>query len=173
MGRLGLLKSFQRVLRGSAHGSEATVDPGGGANVAAPHFSSPGDDSFPLIGDYVVIVPGPGTGREQAVAYADPLNEPQAAAGEKRIYARDPSDGSVAVSIWLKADGSVVIDNGAGSITLGAAGTIDLNGVTIDPSGNITTSGAVDATSVVAAGNELAGHVHFVASTPGNSGPNL
>lgn len=174
MGRLGIVKIFERIVRGSAEGAEITADPGGGALVRSLHFGSPGDDAPPLRGDYVVLIPGPGSGRTLAVAYADPKNAGEADPGERRVYARGATGDVVAV-IWLKGDGSIQISNASGEIVLGAAGTIQLNGVTIDPAGNITVpgGGSVSSPSVVANGKELDGHTHSVTAAPGTTGPNL
>lgn len=50
--------------------------------------------------------------------------------------------------VWLKADGSVNMENGAGHIRLGADGTVTINGVTINPSGLVHTGNDVTAGSV-------------------------
>ena len=171
MGQLALVKLFARFVRGATEGSEVTADPGGGALVAAGHYASPGDDSQPLLGDYVVLVPGPGTGREVAVGYADPANTPLSEPGDKRLYSRDAGTGVAAASIWIKADGSIVVTNGTGTITLETGGDIDLNGVTIDTLGNIVAT-SITADSVVADSKELAGHTHLAGTEPGVTGPN-
>lgn len=65
-----------------------------------------------------------------------------------------------------KADGSIKGDNGSGSFELQAGGNFLVNGVIIDPSGNITTPAAVSAatmaatTSLTVASKEMAGHAH-------------
>ena len=74
-----------------------------------------------------------------------------------------------------KADGSIKGDNGSGSFELKTSGDIDLNGVNIDPAGNITCPTTIVAgTSVSApliaatgaggsltvAGKEMKGHTH-------------
>lgn len=38
---------------------------------------------------------------------------------------------------WLKNDGSVMLENGAGFVRLMADGTVNINGFTVDPSGNV------------------------------------
>lgn len=117
MGRIAKLLSF---VRGEANGSKVSdvkADPGGGANLTAQHFADPGDDSHPLPGDYVAMGGAAGTGRVNAVGYLDPKNEQKAQAGEKRIYARDGNGDSV-VEVWLKADGTAVVINSEGSVTL-------------------------------------------------------
>lgn len=40
---------------------------------------------------------------------------------------------------WLKDDTSISLSNGAGFITIGADGTVNINGVTISPASLVTT----------------------------------
>lgn len=143
-GVIGKLLDFVRGQVDGAHVSDAVIDPGGGANLSAQHFSSPGDDARPLPGDYVATAPSPGTGNEHAVGYIDPANPGIAEAGEKRIYSRG-DDGAVIAVVWLKNDGTIVIENDSGEIQLEPGGKIVLNGVEIDASGNISTPGSIKA----------------------------
>lgn len=123
MGRIAKLLSFVRVTRNGAKLSDVKVDPGGGPNVTAEHFAAAGDDSNPLPGDYVALNADSGSGRESAIGYLDPLNEPKALPGDKRIYARD-EDGVVIVEVWLKNTGEATIVNENGSVTLRPDGSV-------------------------------------------------
>lgn len=173
MGRLAKVLSFVRFTRGDAKGSEATVDPGGGANVVAGHFTALGDDSHPLPGDYAVLVDGPGTGVEVVVAYADPINAAISTPGDKIIYARNAASGVISCRMWLKASGDILIQTASGAISITAAGVINANGVTVDGSGNMTTTGTITAAEVIAGGKSLAVHVHSGVTTgPSPTGPN-
>ncbi|WP_232108492.1 Gp138 family membrane-puncturing spike protein [Pseudomonas juntendi] len=67
---------------------------------------------------------------------------------------------------WLKDDGSISLSNGAGFITIGANGTVNINGVTITPESLVTTPNDVVAgeislklhrTSGVQSGNQTSG----------------
>lgn len=118
MGRINKILSFVRSAVGAAKVSNVKVDPGGGANRTAQHFAPAGDDSHPLPDDYAATIPVQRTGSEVAVGYVDPKNEQKAQPGEKRIYARDPSDGSVVVEVWLKNTGEAATANENGSATL-------------------------------------------------------
>ena len=81
------------------------------------------------------------------------------------------------------ADGSIEGINGSGSFELQSGGTIDLNGVTIDPSGNIITpttmtAATLIAPSVLANGKDVADHAHAQGvdsdgDTQQNTGNNL
>lgn len=118
MGRIAKLLSFVRLTRNEAKVSDVKVDPGGGPNITAEHFADAGDDAHPLITDYVALNSDSGTGRESAIGYLDPLNEPKAQPGEKRIYGRDANSGTVVVEVWLKNDGTAIVSNENGSVTL-------------------------------------------------------
>lgn len=62
---------------------------------------------------------------------------------------------------WLKNDGSISVENGAGHIRMSADGTVTINGVTFDTSGNVSTSATVTAsTDVEGGGISLKSHVH-------------
>lgn len=189
MGRVAKLMDFVRSVRGSANISDATCDVGGLDNRTAEHFSDSGDDSHPLPGDYSHVEPQAGSGRVSSVGYIDPKNSHKSRTGEKRIYARDPETGESIVEIWLKNDGSVVIENSAitvdilqggsmraenqgGYFSILSNGDFEVNGVTIDAVGNIDTPSSVSSPSVVVDGKELANHNHPAGSPPGNTGPN-
>lgn len=68
---------------------------------------------------------------------------------------------------WLKNDGSIAVENGAGHIRIGADGTVTINGVTISPTGlisnaeDVVTKTAISLnnhrTSGVTAGNQTSG----------------
>lgn len=129
MGRIVVIKDFARALRDNgARVSDVKFDPGGGNNITSEHFSDPGDDSYPMPGiDYAIAVDAQRKGSAAIVGYADPTNIPKALIGDKRIYARDVNGDSVA-EVWLKSDGSIVISNDNGSITLKSDGDVDITG---------------------------------------------
>jgi hypothetical protein len=103
-----------------------------------------------------VLIPVPGEGREVVVAFIDPKNAQDTAAGGAKVYARDTA-GDVVCSILLKSDGSININ-----------GAVNINGVTIDTDGNVTAppSAKIEAptvegtTSLKGAGVEHVGHAH-------------
>lgn len=118
MGRIAKLLSFVRLTRNDAKVSDVKVDPGGGPNITAEHFADAGDDSHPLTTDYVALNTDSGSGRESAIGYLDPINAPKAQPGDKRIYGRDADTGEVVVEVWLKNDGTAIVSNDNGSVTL-------------------------------------------------------
>ena len=155
MGFIAIVLSFTHVSRNGLTVSDVKVDPGGGANVTAEHFSASGDDAQPLPGDYAVAIDVESSGRRLAAAgYIDSTNTPTAGPGEKRIYGRGAS-GAAVNQVFLKADGSILASNSLGAWELRADGFIDLNGVTIDPSGKVTIPNSLNL-----AGKEVAGHGH-------------
>lgn len=138
---MGLIGRVTQFVRGRV--SQVEVDPGAPvAPFTSDYASAPGDDSPPLEGDWVLVVPGGGGGRSVAVGYADTANAGTAAPGEKRLTARD-SGGAIVIAVWLRGDGSLTIDNGLGSLELGTDGTWTLNGAQITPDGDVVTSDGV------------------------------
>lgn len=176
---------------------EVKVDPGGGAIVDVEQFhGAPGEDSAPLEDDYVVLVPLDFQGREVVVGFYDPNVEQVSLPGERRLYSRD-AEGVVQAQVRLRNDGALECTNASGSMVMAADGAVNINGVVIDASGNITAPGTLDVTgdataanvtasstvsaatvegtsSVQAAGLELAGHQHAIlsGSSAGTTGPN-
>lgn len=118
MGWVGKILSFTRVSRNNAKISDVKVDPGGGPLVTAEHYAPAGDDSQPLTTDYALAVDVLSTGGAAITGYVDPINDPKAQPGDKRIYGRDADTGAVVVEVWLKSDGTAVVSNNEGSITL-------------------------------------------------------
>ncbi len=192
MGRIAQILSFTRTVINGARVSKVKINPGGKLNITSEHFSDPGDDSFPLITDFAITTDIPRSGGEAVTGYLDPINTPKALEGEKRIYARDLSDGSVVVEIWLKNDGEALISNSSGSFVLkpdgsmkgsNSSGSFELeaggdflvNGVTIDTNGNINSPTSISAPSIVVDTKELKDHDHPItsgSSAPGPTGPN-
>ena len=198
MGRIARLLSFVRLTRTGAHVSDVKVDPGGAPNVTAEHFADAGDDAYPLTTDYVSINSDSGSGRETATGYLDPLNAPKAQPGDKRIYGRDQGNGASIVEVWLKNDGTALVSNANGSVTLRPDGGIVTNtpNSVFDASADGSIAGSngggsfeltvggdfvvnnvtIDASgnmtipsSLVLAGREIAGHNHPI--TGGSSAP--
>ena len=161
MGLIGLVLNFARIVRGGAQVSEATVDRSAGANLTADHYTAPGVDAAPLPADYVLMVPTGAAGRYAAAGYADTLNAPKAGPGEMRIYAR--AAGVAVAEVWLKSDGSIVVANLVGSVTLQVDGSVEhWTGTKITALGDVKT----------ALGVSLNTHTHGGVTTgPGTSGP--
>lgn len=118
MSKIAKLLSFTRVTRNGAKITDVKIDPGGGPNVTAEDFRPAGDDAYPLTTDYALASSTPRSGGEAIVGYVDPINEPKAQPGDKRIYARDANSGADVNEVWLKNDGSVLLSNANGSVLL-------------------------------------------------------
>lgn len=183
MGRIAKILSFIRNPVNDINKTDVKLNPDGGSNINAQHFSSPGDDAFPLNTDFVVTTKVQGEGKEAAIGYADPKNAPKTSSGEKRIYSRDVNGDEIA-EIWLKNDGTIEIANQNGSVKINTDGTIeiisptiiDITAPTINLTGTVVVTGTIAATSiattgdVVANGKSLETHTHPAGTPPGNTG---
>jgi hypothetical protein len=169
VGRITRLLSFVRALANGAQVSDVKVDPGGGENITAQHFAPAGDDSHPLPNDYAAIMPVQRTGSEVAVGYLDPLNEPKAQPGDKRVYARD-AGGAAVVDVWLKNDGTATTANSNGVSELLPDGThlsSNSNGAfELKPDGSIKGSNSNGSFELQAGGDFLVNGV--IIDTEGN-----
>ena len=164
MGMIAIVSSVAAAAR------DIIADPGGAFYLTAKHFSPAGDDAPPLRDDTAILVSNQRSGGVSAVGYIDDTG-PVAEPGEKRVYARN-SEGLVVSEIYLKGDGSGKWFNTLGAIELGADGTVTINGVAIDPLGNITGAKAIEAEAVGVPGVDLGTHTHSGVTTgSGNSGP--
>jgi hypothetical protein len=119
-GKLAKVVSFER--RGAEE--DVVVDTGGGALVTAAHLGGAGEDSPPLPGDVASLDDSSGTGNQQVTGYHDPRNTGKADDGEKRIYGRNAA-GEVVAEVWLKGDGTVLVQGKIGDNELSL--TLDLN----------------------------------------------
>jgi hypothetical protein len=173
MGLIGKILSFVRQMRNGANVSDVKSTIAGKYPVTPEHYSSPGDDSHPLPGDYDFLVPTKQKGRMAAVGYVDPNNTQAAQAGEKRIYARD-SSGVEIVQLHLKNDGEATLFNDETEVLISPAGdfvamnsiiSVDFNSagtltadngvasVEINISGQIDLSNAAGSIQLLANGN--------------------
>ncbi len=85
-------------------------------------------------------------------------------------------DGSVKIALddsqIRVINDSVRLEIDKDSVSGVAPGGFNFNGATIGPNGEIESPVSVTSPSVVADGNELAGHDHPAGTPPGNTGPN-
>jgi hypothetical protein len=160
MPRLAFVVSFERSDEEGAKVALLKVDTGGDT-ITVYHHGDIGDDSQPLPNDTVVL----DEAEENVVSYADTVNAGKAGPGDKRIYARK-ADGSMAVELWLKANGSTLLANENGRWELAANGDVTINGVVIKADGSVTTPKTIEASGEITAkagGTEsvtMTGHVH-------------
>jgi hypothetical protein len=197
---MGLIATITEFFREPKNGVEAPflkVEAEKGVNFTVPHFTPPGDDSPPLPIDQAALAASTGEGRFNAVGYLDNVNAGIANPGEKRFIARD-ADGAIKATLYMQndggfsiiadnyeisalADGTIKVANSSGSFDMAAGGNINLNGVTIDTAGNITSPSKITgdsgefSSSLIAAGKELVAHDHAItggSSAPGPTGPN-
>lgn len=161
MGLVARLKSFVRTVRKGSNITDVKCDPGGKPLGTYEHFSAPGDDSFPLVDDYVAAISTPHTGRMSAVGYLDPTNTPKATEGDKRIYARDV-DGVSICEVWLKRDGSINLVTPTSSIVLTQQDGINANSINIE---------CDEQTNIVANDTNVFGNFNVDIGVSGIAGP--
>jgi hypothetical protein len=133
MGRIAVVESIARVSDADGETLEAKCDMGGG-DIATPDVAgAAGDDSPPRPGDVAVLMTVPGGSDYVVVGFIDTENAGKAAEGERYLYARD-GGGAPVCSIWLKSDGSIVLD-GPGRIEIKSNGQVDINNgaLTVEP----------------------------------------
>lgn len=143
MGFIALVKAFERTERNGAKVSDVTVDPGGAPTVRSEHFQGAGDDSYPLGTDYSLNVDIPRTGGSAVAGYIDPINQPKAEKGDKRIYSRQTSDGQVVAEIWLKNTGEII------EVTPKAVFQRSPNGAMLFQNENLTIEGRADGYCII------------------------
>jgi hypothetical protein len=110
-GIVGRVRSTLNILRGSTTPVKIPHVKMGlhyGQTVQGERFGPAGDDSPPLPEDLHYAGQRNGTGRRVYLGSIDIKNDPEASAGEKRIYARD-ADAEIKAVIWLKANGDIEI----------------------------------------------------------------
>jgi len=90
-----------------------------------------------------------------AAGFYDVNNAPEALPGEKRIYSRNEA-GEITAQAWLKNDGSIEISNLVFTITINAAGDVNVQ----NPGAQLTISEAGKIEIIAAEGLDL--------FTPGN-----
>lgn len=130
--------------KGQAWCRQFRVDLGGGESITCGQFSPAGEDANPLPTDIPLIVPTPQSGRGQVAGFIDPLNEPEAQPGEKKVYGRNLS-GEIVNWVLLKNDGSLEVQNANGHINMAPDGSINLNGVIITAAGQIIAPSTIEA----------------------------
>jgi len=198
MGRLGKIVKISDVIKeNGAKLIRVMIDMGGGIsnNIEGDQYNTPGIDSKPLINDVAILEStNESRGNSGVISgVVDFTSEKKAEDGETRMYSRDANgtpvaevyckdDGEVVtandnITSVIRADGSGEISNSSGSIKLLASGNIDLNGVIIDTSGNITSPGTIDGTTITGSVDVIAdtisgkSHNHTGALTGTNNAP--
>lgn len=130
MGVIAKVLSVERVERNGVTVTEIKANPTGGANTTMTMFPPSGKDPQPLKGDYAVGTSVPGKGRMGVVGFIDPVNVPVSEPGDNRSYSRDETTGTTVAQVWIKNDGSILISNDNGSVTITPDGVVEINGNT-------------------------------------------
>jgi hypothetical protein len=162
-GTLATVIATERKVEDGVHMVDVQVDAGAGDITSAELFQAPGEDSLPMAGDTALLQESAGSGVKAVVGFDDPVNEGQAAAGEKRIYSRQ-ADGTPAVEYWLKANGDAVIKGHLASGQL----LIDWPGTVIIKSPDVRLGDETASRQVACVGDIVAGSIKAaVAAAPG------
>lgn len=166
MGLKARIANVLSFVRSTVNGERVTTvkaDPGYGATVTAQHFASIGDDSHPLPGDLIALVPTEGAGAEVGAGYADPQSEGKAGPGGKRIYSRS-GPGQASAEVWLKADGDILIK----ALAPGRTITIETSGPVVVNSPDVRL-GPSPGRPVACIGDLVAGAISANSTAPGNA----
>lgn len=122
-GKIGEVIEFERATTNGEQTPQVRVDQGGANACTFGHWGPAGDDSPPLPSDVAVAVEAGGTGEAQAVGYQDPKLEGRADPGERRLVGRKAA-GEVVCEVYLRRDGTIVVQNDEAAIELGPAGDV-------------------------------------------------
>ena len=154
MGRIAAIVEWAReTLEDGVEIVMVKIDPGGGRNTRAQHFADPGDDSRPLLSDFVATTDSAGSGAEHVTGYHDVKAPGMAGPGEKFTYARD-AGGTLVAFIWQKSTGEIVIENAAGGA------------VVLEPGGDFVADNEITAQKGAATSVGLSTHLHLTAMGP-------
>lgn len=171
MSRIGEILEYKRVSTDSGvQISDIQVDLGGGNVVTARHYQPPGDDSFPLVGEFCLCVP---TGSEYVVVgFIDPQLTYAAAEGERVIFSRSAL-GTPEAILHLKADGTTEV-NGSDFVAMAPLVAGELDRIKQELSDLKTAiSAGFDAVGAAMAANGALGKAAFelaAAAIPGDPG---
>lgn len=171
--RIGEIQEYKRVQTDSGVAiSDVKVDFGGGNVVTCRHYQAPGDDSFPLVGEFALCIQA---GSEWiAVGFIDPQFTYTAAEGERVLFSRSAL-GTIEAQVHLKVDGTTEV-NGSDPVAMSSLVADELNRIKDDIT-NLKTAIGTGFTAVGAAmaANGAAGKSAFdsaaemIPSNPGDT----
>ena len=108
MGRIGEILGIEPNVEDAENTIDIKVDLGGGDVLLVPMYTTPGEDSRPMVGDYAILTSHPGDAGLSCVGFIDATNATESEDGEKLIYSRDLA-GLKAGYIHIKRDATVTI----------------------------------------------------------------
>jgi hypothetical protein len=126
MGRIGFIDSVERSATDGFETTDVKIDVGGGEVVTPPQAAPPGIDAHPLLTDKAVTTGTPGDSGEVVVGYLDGKNLGVSAEGEFKANGR-AADGTILVSVWVKNDGTAIIENDGAKLELKLDGSVELS----------------------------------------------
>ncbi len=148
MGQLGIIEAIKKTVKQGIQYLESQISLGGFQRKTASIALPPGEDSQPLPKDYAAIMETGKSGQSVALGFIDSKNPLTAGPGEKILYARNGS-GSVACSIQLKSDGTIILNSTE----------VTINGARITENGDVITAGGIS----------LKNHTHNQANDSGGN----
>lgn len=131
MGRIGkVIKSYIAKLSGSGTNAQfSSVEEFAGDQRPVQIFGPCNEDFAPPENCKTINIPlGRGRGFLVSVAYHNQLITPVALPGERLIYSTNQAGDTVMAKVFLKQDGTLVIENSSGCVELAPSGNILLNG---------------------------------------------
>ena len=129
MGRLGrVIKSYIDKLSGSSTDAQvASVEEFAGDQRTVQIFGPCNEDFAPPENCKTLNIPlGRGRGFLISAAYHNQQITPVAIHGERRIYSTNQAGDTVKAEIFLKQDGTILIDNGDVTITAHPSGLLEI-----------------------------------------------
>ena len=143
MGRIGkVVKSYIAKLSGSGTNAQfSSVEEFAGDQRPVQIFGPCNEDFAPPENCKTINIPlGRGRGFLVSVAYHNQLITPVALPGERLIYSTNQAGDTVMAKVFLKQDGTLVIENSSGYIELAPSGLITANDAEILADGDVLTS---------------------------------
>lgn len=146
MGRIGkVIKSYIDKLSGSSTNAQvASVEEFAGDQRTVQVFGPCNEDFAPPENCKTVNIPlGRGRGFLVSVAYHNQQIAPVAIHGERRIYSTNQAGDAVMAEIFLKQDGTILVQNDNGNIELQPSGLVKANDAKILTDGDVETSDGI------------------------------
>jgi len=177
MGMMGIHEAYNITVRGNYATPFVKFENRKDDILNAEYFQSSGEDSPPLLGDTLGLVSAQRQGGKHSFGVIDtkPGNK-KAVAGEVRRYARD-SSGDIVAEFYLQEDGTVLLTNTLGAVTIFPDGSIinqNASASTVlgtDGSFTINANMIVNGTSTLNGATLINGTTTFNGTAQGSGGP--
>lgn len=166
MGLIGRVLNWVTASGRSVPGRQVLVALGARERLTADVYPPLNTDVQGLPGDLPYCASGTGTGRRVALGWLEQVAQQFAEPGELRTYGRN-DEGVTVCEVWLKNDGTLLLNNSMCSFELTPNGTItgsnNAGSFTLQTNGDLNANGArmtVDGDVVTSDGKSLRNHTH-------------